>query len=202
MKKLLLSLALLIGLTVPTSASTPRDRTESTLKNGATAEESYRTVNPSYTERNRDLRDEGLMWNEDRIKFFVSWATDSDYCLHAKHDAMSRPMHYSSSVGMPERGPCPSTRDARRRWREQMNSVLADAAIAEESYAASHDGAYTSEMSDLRAEGFRNPYEEVKVRVASAQQGYYCLQAMHRGMDVGQYFDSNEGAPRTGGCPG
>ena len=192
----------LLALTLPAYASTPKQQTLSTLKNGATAEESHRTVNPAYTERNQDLRDEGLMWNEDRIKFFVSWATDSSYCLHARHDAMGRPWHFSQSAGRPQRGPCPSTRDARRRWREQMRSVLADAAVAEESYAASHEGAYTSDMSDLRAEGFRNRYEEIKVRVANVQESYYCIQAMHRGLDVGEYFDSNEGAPRAGGCPG
>jgi hypothetical protein len=202
MRKLYLPLVLVVGLALPASAATPRQKTSMTLKNGATAEESFRAVNDSYTERNADLRDEGFTWDEDRIRFFVSWATAGNYCVHARHEAMSRPMHFSRTVGEPERGPCPSTREARRRWREQMNRVLVRAAIAQEDYATSHDGAYADNMADLRAEGFRNPYEEIKVTPVNVQEGYYCMQAMHRGMDVGQFYDSGEGAPRTGGCPG
>lgn len=198
----LLATGLLIALALPASAATPREQTQSTLKNGATAEESYRTVEQTYTERVRHLRDEGFRWNEDRIRFFVSWATADGYCLHARHEALSRPWHYESKDGLPERGSCPSTREARKRWRDQMNSVLVRAAIAQEDYATTHDGAYADNMADLRAEGFRNPYEEIKIFPVNVQDNYYCMQATHRGMDVGQYYDVNEGAPRTGGCPG
>ena len=202
MRKLYLALTLLMAVALPAWAATPKQQTASTLKNAATAEESWRTVSDAYTERMRDLKGEGLRWDEDKINLFVSWATADGYCLHARHRAMSRPMHYSSSEGLPERGPCPSTRDARRRWRDQMDHVLTRAATAQESYATTHDGSYTTNMADLRAEGFRNPYEEIKVSVANVQTGYYCMQAMHRGMDVGEYYDSNEGMPQTGGCPG
>lgn len=200
MKRFLIA-GMLILTALPASAATPREQTQSTLKNGATAEESYRVDNDTYTERNARLKDEGLSWNEDRIRFFVSWATADGFCLHARHDSLSRPWHYESKDGLPESGPCPSTRDARKRWRDQMNSLLADAAVAQESYRTTHDG-YADNMADLRAEGFRNPYEEIKVSPVNVQTDYYCMQAMHRGMDVGQYFDINEGAPRTGGCPG
>jgi hypothetical protein len=192
----------LLLVALPASAATPRSQTENVLKNGATAEESWRTSHNSYTERNVDLRAEGLTWNTDRIRFFVSWATADGYCLHAKHKRMDRPMHYESKDGLPERGPCPATRDARRRWRDQMNGLLADAAVAEESHATEY-GEYTTDMDDLRAQGWRNPYEEIDVFVAGVEGNtYYCLQAMHRRMDVGQFYASSEGAPRKGGCPG
>lgn len=192
----------MLAIALPAWAATPKEQTQSALKNAATAEESYRTTTQDYTERMRDLKDEGLTWNEDRINMFVSWATTDGYCIHARHRAMSRPFHFAQNRGRPERGPCPSTREARKRWREQMNTVLKRAAIAQEEYATTHDGAYTSDMDDLRAEGFRNPYEEIKVSAVNVQENYYCMQAMHRGLDVGQFYDSGEGAPRTGGCPG
>lgn len=189
------------ALMVPAaSAATRRQQTETVLRNAATAEESYRTSHDSYTERLRHLRNEGLRWDRDRVRLFVSWATESGYCLHARHVRMERPMHFDSNEGRPAFGPCPTTGEARTRWREQMETVLKNAATAQESYATSTDAGYTKSKDDLRAEGFRNWYREVRLVIVRATRTYYCMEARHRVLDT-LYFDSDDGRPRRGRCP-
>ena len=192
---------LLAGGASHSLAATPRQQTASALKNAATAEESYRVDHDAYTESVRALRDEGLEWNRDKIKLFISWATKTGYCVHAKHDNMRRPMHYDSSEGEPKRGPCPATEDAERRWRDQMDNLLKNAATAQESYATEHDGEYTTSKEDLRDEGWKNPWREIRLIIARVEEGYYCMEAHHRGLDVGHHYQSTKGRPVRGGCP-
>ena len=64
--------------------------------------------------------------------------------------------------------------------------VLADAAIAEESYATDH-GTYTEDVDKLYAEGL-DKEPGIAVEVVSASKSAYCLKATGKGVTL--YFSS------------
>jgi hypothetical protein len=85
---------------------TRRDRIRSTLKNAATAEESYATsAGGRYTRVLDDLKEEGFEPSPN-VNLLIPRAGESNYCLEAQHEAMGEIWHYSSRVGTPERGRC------------------------------------------------------------------------------------------------
>lgn len=79
-----------------------RGEMSSTLKNAATAQESFRTVNPRYTRSQADLRGEGFV--PGRPNLVIVHATGKRYCMEAR--AAGHVMHYDSTVGMPLEGAC------------------------------------------------------------------------------------------------
>jgi len=80
--------------------------------------------------------------------------------------------------------------------RADMEASLKNAATAQESYATTHDGTYTSDVSDLYLEGFSPGLAGVSVLEANADG--YCLEAVLN--DEVMHFDSSHGAPEDGGC--
>lgn len=79
---------------------------ESTLKNAATAQESYATVsNGEYTEDISDLEQEGLQVPP-TVQLTIVTGRDQQYCMEATSQELGGTMHYSSTEGLPRPGPC------------------------------------------------------------------------------------------------
>ena len=80
---------------------------ESTLKNAATAQESYATVskNQEYTESMSDLEAEGLQVPPN-VQLTIVTGRDHQYCMEATSQELGGTMHYSSTEGRPRPGPC------------------------------------------------------------------------------------------------
>ncbi|HJR45839.1 MAG TPA: DUF4190 domain-containing protein [Actinomycetota bacterium] len=74
----------------------------STLKNAATAQESFRTINTRYTRNPGDLRGEGFA--PGGANLVIVEATKNSYCMEAR--AVGHVMSYDSSEGTPRDGPC------------------------------------------------------------------------------------------------
>ncbi|MGH2807961.1 MAG: hypothetical protein ACRDKT_11885 [Actinomycetota bacterium] len=119
------ALAVIVGLVVAASVSTPNDTAdtadtadqpdqeaapdlvaeiESALKNAATAEESYLTTHSRYTERIEDLQAEGLLVPPN-IQILVQARGGRGYCIMAGTAQVV--LHYDSDTGAPAQGPCP-----------------------------------------------------------------------------------------------
>ena len=80
---------------------------QSTLKNAATAEESYATTaDGRYTRRIGDLEAEGLAMAPE-VQLRVIGPVREGYCLEATVIGLRGRLHYSSDEGTPARGPCP-----------------------------------------------------------------------------------------------
>lgn len=79
---------------------------ESALKNAATAEESYATVNDGrYTRDIADLEREGLQVPPN-VKLRVVGRARDGYCIEGRARGIDGTMHYSSTTGSPEAGSC------------------------------------------------------------------------------------------------
>ena len=92
----------------PASGSTKeekRERMQSSLKNAATAEESYRVDAQSYTRVLDDLKAEGLDTYRN-VRLLIARAGQNHYCIEAQHDALGEIWKYSSRVGRPVEGRC------------------------------------------------------------------------------------------------
>jgi len=86
-------------------------------------------------------------------------------------------------------------------WIAQAQSALKNAATAEESYATSNNGAYTTVVADLSAEGFRGTDPDVALSITNPTTTTYCIVATHALIPTGDdwkvsTFSSSVGAPR------
>jgi hypothetical protein len=80
-------------------------RLESTLKNAATAQESYATTNAgAYTDQIADLEAQGFQM-ADAIQLTVL-ARGGRYCLETRSQELGATMYYSSTEGTPLPGTC------------------------------------------------------------------------------------------------
>jgi hypothetical protein len=78
---------------------------ESTLKNAATAEESYATVNEGrYTDQIAALEAEGLQVPPEVVLTVL--ASNKQYCIEGSSEELGATLHYSSTEGLPRPGPC------------------------------------------------------------------------------------------------
>lgn len=80
-----------------------RSQLEAVLKDMATAQESFRTANPRYTDRIKDLEREGLQISPG-LKVSIELATKTAYCMEAQ--AEGQRYRYKSNRGAPEKGTC------------------------------------------------------------------------------------------------
>lgn len=80
--------------------------------------------------------------------------------------------------------------------RSDMESSLKNAATAQESYATSRNGRYTSNINDLYAEGFSPGLATVTIVEADSEG--YCMEAESEGEVM--RFDSEESVPTEGSC--
>ena len=80
---------------------------------------------------------------------------------------------------------------------EALQSIVKNAAVAEESYLTSN-GTYTDSVEDLEAEGLDVP-EGITVEVEADEGTAYCIQASDDSGSVFHY-DSTEGEPAQGPC--
>lgn len=79
---------------------------QTALKNAAVAEESYRTVNPSYTPNVGDLSNEGMP-AAPAVDIDIRSANTDGYCIEATHrDVPNEVWNYDSDIGEPLEGPC------------------------------------------------------------------------------------------------
>ena len=79
---------------------------EETLKDAATAEESFLTAHPAYTQNLEDLYNEGLRPQED-VELTIPRAEGNvGYCIEARHEEAELVLHYSSDEGRPNDGTC------------------------------------------------------------------------------------------------
>jgi type IV pilus assembly protein PilA len=112
----ILIIAILAAIAIPVFLQQRRKgwvaQAESTLKNAATAQESWATGDGdgNYTENEADLRAEGFRYAASEIAFNVDAATTTgglEYCMEADslQDA-SIDMRYDSDVGAPVEGEC------------------------------------------------------------------------------------------------
>jgi hypothetical protein len=84
-----------------------RGHMDESLKNAATAEESFSTNGNGYTTDPEMLRLEGFRATED-VTVTVPFADNVNYCIEAHHDDFaSLVKHYSSTEGAPMDGACP-----------------------------------------------------------------------------------------------
>ncbi len=111
----ILIIAILAAIAIPVFLNQRRKgweaQAEATLKNAATAEESYAAGdgNGTYTATEATLKTEGFRYSADDIAFTASVNADSTtYCLEADstHDP-NIDFYYSSTVGAPKEGECP-----------------------------------------------------------------------------------------------
>jgi hypothetical protein len=86
----------------------------------------------------------------------------------------------------------------RARAQAQIQSTLKAAAAAEESYASTHSSTYTSDPTELAAQGLVVPDGFALTAVATG--GGYCLQATSTYTPGVWRLRSDEGAPVEGGC--
>ncbi len=81
-------------------------------------------------------------------------------------------------------------------WASQVESTLKNAATAEESYATENDGAYTTTLGDLTAQGLRYSTTDVTLSFGTGAGGSasYCLKAVsqHKSSIV-YWYDSTTG---------
>lgn len=80
---------------------------ESSLKNAATAQESYATVSEShrYTDSISDLEAEGLQVPPN-VQLTIMTGGGLKYCMEATSQELGGTMHYSSTEGTTRSGPC------------------------------------------------------------------------------------------------
>jgi type IV pilus assembly protein PilA len=113
----ILIIAILAAIAIPVFLQQRRkgwvSQAESTLKNAATAQESWATGdgNGNYTTAEASLKAEGFRYAASEITFNPAVATAGTYyCMEAtsKNDT-SIAFHYESSVGAPKEGACPAT---------------------------------------------------------------------------------------------
>lgn len=103
-----LALSVALSSVGPASAQgglTKKEKAEETLKDAATAQESYRTSHPTYTESRAALEAEGLVVRRG-VRFLVVHADRDSYCMDAKHRRARRWQHYYSEDGAPTPGRC------------------------------------------------------------------------------------------------
>ncbi|MGH2773151.1 MAG: type IV pilin protein [Actinomycetota bacterium] len=86
----------------------------------------------------------------------------------------------------------------KRAWISQSQSALKNAATAEESYATANNGAYTTTLADLTAQGY-NSVPNVVITFGTVTSGY-CIIATHGLIPDGDAwkvstFSSAAGAP-------
>ena len=90
-------------------------------------------------------------------------------------------------------------RQREKGWISQMESALKNAATAEQSFATTNNGSYTTQVSDLEAEGYR-PVADVTLAI-SASATSYCLDASHSRYTASDYYySSSVGRPVPGDC--
>lgn len=78
---------------------------KSTLKNAATAEESYATVNEGrYTDQMADLEAEGLQVPPEVV--VTVFAAQTEYCIEGSSEELGATLHYASTEGTTAPGPC------------------------------------------------------------------------------------------------
>ena len=94
---------LLVDVSAATRAE-KREEIQSQLKNAATAEESFRTRNESYTRVLNNLKAEGFQPNR-RVSVLIARAGEG-CCIEAQHTGLGEIWRYSSNVGRPLRGRC------------------------------------------------------------------------------------------------
>jgi type IV pilus assembly protein PilA len=112
----ILIIAILAAIAIPVFLQQRRKgwvaQAESTLKNAATAQESWATGagDGNYTEATADLRAEGFRYATSEISFNVDAATTTaglEYCMEAdslQDDSID--LRYDSDVGAPVEGEC------------------------------------------------------------------------------------------------
>ena len=84
-------------------------------------------------------------------------------------------------------------------WISQMESALKNAATAEQSFATTNNGDYTSNVADLTSEGYR-PIDDVDLTITASATAY-CIQASHDKYTASDYFySSSTGKPAPGTC--
>ena len=81
--------------------------------------------------------------------------------------------------------------------REQIQSDLKNAAVAEESYRTTHDG-YTRVLNHLKSNGFE-PNPRVALIIVRGDEEY-CLEAQHTAMGEIWHYSSTVGRPQNGRC--
>lgn len=167
-------------------------RVLSALRNAATAQESFATTttDASYTNRLSDLADQGFQEPADLdMKVFGPSVGDAFYCIEAFSKQLRGTLHFSSMVGSPEPGPCFA----------ELESILKNAATAEESYATVRPGRYTDDLSKLEEEGLElREGIELTVTVGGDQ---YCIEAVSVDEDATLHYSSTTGRPKPGPCP-
>ena len=171
-------------------------RVRTALKNAGTAQESHATESKGerYTDRFSDLKEQGFQKPLDiHMKIFGPAVADVFYCIEAYSDRLGATFHYSSRVGSPESGPC----------FPELESVLKNAATAEESYAVGNKGRYTEDVSELKKEDLMIPDGiELTIKVSGRQ---YCIEALS--VETGAvevaatlHYSSRTGRPEPGPC--
>lgn len=94
-------------------------------------------------------------------------------------------------------------RQREKGWIGQAESALKNAATAQESYLTTN-GSYTSSLTDLQSEGFKNT-QNVDVTIPTATGGTaYCIEADHDSLDDADndfFYSSSAGRPQEGECP-
>ena len=107
----ILIIAILAAIAIPVFLNQRRkgwiSQTESALKNMATAQESWLTQNPAYTNSIASLQSEGFRFSAADVTPTVVSASGVDYCLRAEsaHDS-TIVRFYDSDVGRPQTGAC------------------------------------------------------------------------------------------------
>ena len=81
----------------------------------------------------------------------------------------------------------------------ELQSVLKNAATAEESYAVGNKGRYTRVLAELKAEGLQLP-PGVELRVVGPVRDGYCIEAQARGVRGTMHYSSTTGSPEEGTC--
>ena len=87
----------------------------------------------------------------------------------------------------------------RKGWISQSESALKNAATAEESFATANNGAYTSSLASLQAEGY-NSVSGVALTFGTVNASGYCLIATHTQSIPVYYYSSASGRPTTTTC--
>lgn len=200
----LLAAVALFSSVAPAAAGQKRDEVRDTLLRAATASESFYAESGFYSEELSDLRDHGLEI-PGHVHLLISWGDKRGFCLQAERDALRGIWYYDWRDSFNNRRSvtrtwCPSTKRARRNWREQVTDTLINAATAEESYLVGHDR-YTKDEGALRDEGWRKSNDQVYFRIAEVQgAARYCLQASHRRLGSFWHYDSDRGRTERGRC--
>ena len=91
----------------------------------------------------------------------------------------------------------------RKGWNAQVESLLKNAATTQESWSTANDGAYTTVVADLEAEGLTYSATSVKVDSVVLTGGGtgYCIQASSlKDTSIIKHYDSSVGAPEDGAC--